>query len=198
DVTSQSDSDDLVRIHDLCSTLSRHSPDCFGFLDSGQHRFMVYAAHGSLQDNLAPVTLETLLNKSGSLTRRKRYYLALVLASSYLQLGSTPWLRSRLRRDNILFLHDPTDMESIPIERPYIRRELSETSNVPASEVMSSLAALQWSKTASEEAGPDFAEAISWCLNAKDAQEGAWRKELWTHVIVPLDSCHRQVSSKPV
>jgi hypothetical protein len=57
-------------------------------------------------------------------------------------------------------------------------------------------AAIQWSKMVSEEAGPGYAEAIEWCLHAKQVSDGSWRKEIWTHVILPLDACHRQVSQK--
>jgi hypothetical protein len=59
-------------------------------------------------------------------------------------------------------------------------------------------AAVQWSRLVSEEAGPEFAEAIEWCLHAKTLNNNSWRKELWQNIIVPLDACHKQVSQKSV
>lgn len=56
-------------------------------------------------------------------------------------------------------------------------------------------AALKWSSEVGEEAGPEFAEAIDWCLRVNISDE-SWRREIWGRVIVPLDACHRQVSQK--
>jgi hypothetical protein len=224
----------MSHIKDLCSTLSTHCPECFGFLDEDEHRFLIYpVSQTTLSSSLSTVTLDNLLQDAQGLTRRKRYFLALTLASSYLQLSSTPWLDLPLRKDNIVFLQDPSDPDSTRLESPYIRREIFRTSPTRSTDAISSLgirllelcfgtslennkfrkqmpvgdstlapmfdfaAAIQWSKTVSEEAGPEFAEAIEWCLHAKELSDGSWRKELWTHVIVPLDACHKQVAQKP-
>lgn len=225
----------MVKIHDLCSALSTHYPDCFGFLDEDEHRFAFYPGSQTVSiSNISTITLDRLLEDTYALSRRKRYFLALTLASSYLQLGSTPWLSAPLRNDSIVFLQDPSDPSSIILDQPYIRREISKHPCTPTPDTISILgirllelcfgatlennrfrkqlptgdavsgpvldyaAAIQWSKLVSEEAGPEFAEAIDWCLHAKELNDGSWRKEIWTHVIIPLDSCHKQVSQKPL
>ena len=165
-------------------------------------------------------------------TRRKRYRLALILASSYLQLGATPWLDTQLRKDNIIFLQDSSDSNATLLDRPYIRREMSKNNDSQSPDALASLgirllelcfgksleatqfrkqlpvgdstsapildsaAAIQWSKQAGEEARPEFAEAIDWCLHAKELSDGGWRKDPLQHVVVPLDACHKQVSQK--
>lgn len=61
------------------------------------------------------------------------------------------------------------------------------------------VAAMQWcDRYANDEAGPEFAGAIEWCLrNATARQSGdkeqAWREELFTQVVEPLQYCHRQL-----
>ncbi|KAF2262757.1 hypothetical protein CC78DRAFT_519767 [Lojkania enalia] len=223
------------QIKDLCSTLSTAGSDCFGFLDEDEHRFVLYpGSRIPSMDRFSTTTLDYLLQDAYSLTRRSRYHLALTLASSYLQLGATPWFNAPLGKDSIIFLQESSDPESILLDQPYIRREISKVSVQLASNTISSLgirllelcfgtplenskfrkqlppgdeisapildyvAAIQWSRRVSEEAGPEFADAIEWCLHTNELSDGSWRKELWAHVIVPLDSCHRQVSQKLV
>ncbi|KAF2003782.1 hypothetical protein P154DRAFT_460518 [Amniculicola lignicola CBS 123094] len=224
----------LNQIKDLCSTLTTTCPGCFGFLDEEEHHFVIYPGSHASVTQMTTVTLEKLLQDAHSMTRRKRYYLALTLASSFLQLGSTPWLNSPLKNDSIVFLQDPTNPSSAIVEYPYIRREISQKAPTPPTEAISSLgirllelcfgsslennrfrkllgpgdaisapildyaAAMQWSKMASDEAGPEFADAIDWCLRAKEHPDGSWRKDLWTKVIQPLDDCHKQMSQKIV
>lgn len=57
-------------------------------------------------------------------------------------------------------------------------------------------AALQWSKDVNGEAGPDFAEAIEWCLQARSQSDESWRKDIWAHVIVPLSNCRNHLSQR--
>jgi hypothetical protein len=224
--------DQTSLIRDLCSALSGSCPNCIGFLEADDHRFMLYSEGqaASLSDP-ATITLEQLLGNTQIMTRRRRYLLALILASSYLQLGATPWLDTRLRKGSIVFLQDPADPQVL--DRPYICQELSKTGSAPSTDTLSSLgirllelcfsaplesttfrtrlpagdetqahfldkaAANEWSELVSEEAGPEFAEAIKWCLRTEQRADGNWRKELWQNVIVPLDACHKQVSQKP-
>jgi hypothetical protein len=83
-----------------------------------------------------------------------------------------------------------------PLESSTFRKQLP-PGDAASAPFLDYAAALQWSKMASEEAGPEFADAIEWCLHAKEQSDGSWRKDLWTHVIFPLDGCYRQVSQKP-
>lgn len=225
----------LNAIQDLCTTLSAKCNDCFGFLDDDEHRFEVYPGTQIIaMSNISTVSLANILQNSPSLTRRKRYFLALTLASSYLQLGSTPWLSTSLDKEKIVFVRDGSNADDVSISCPYIRLELSSRIPSPSPDSIASLgirllelcygssietnsfrkqlpigdpttaqmfdyaAALQWSKLVSEEAGPEFADAIEWCLRTRDFGNGDWRKDIYQHVIVPLDSCHKQVSQKPV
>lgn len=217
-------------IQDLCTALSTAHPACFGFLNEDGHRFVVYPdSQTSTIASGAVITLDKLLHP---LTRRKRYFLALTIASWFLRLGCTPWLRSPLKV-NVVFLQDAAPSGSSGLGQPYIRGELSKHSSRPATDATSCLgicllelcfgttletnkfrkqlplgnaatkpmldlaAALQWSKEVGEEAGPDFAEVIEWCLRAKSLNDQSWRKEMWSNVIVPLDACHKQVTQRP-
>jgi len=62
-------------------------------------------------------------------------------------------------------------------------------------------AAIQWcDRYANDEAGPEFAEAIKWCLrnptmSSGGEKEQGWREEFWTQVVEPLQYCHRQLSA---
>lgn len=224
-----------IMIQDLCSTLSMNHQDLIGFLQADEHRFMLYPANQiSSSRHLEAVTLKRLLQAPQNLTRRRRYFLALTLASSYLQLGATPWLNMHLRKESIIFLQDPAQPQSDFLEHPYIHQELKTCSGNPATGAIASLgirllelcfgtpleatqfrkqlpvgdetlapifdytAAIQWSRLVSEEAGPEFADAIEWCLHCKEVGDDNWRKDLWDHVVVPLDACHKQVSQKPM
>lgn len=225
----------LNQIKDLCSTLTTACPGCFGFLDEEEHHFVIYpGSHHASVTQMSTVTLQKLLQDAHSMTRRKRYYLALTLASSFLQLASTPWLNAPLKNDNIVFVQDSAHPYSSIVEYPYIRLEISRKAPAPPTETISSLgirllelcfgsplesnhyrkllgpgdavsapildyaAAMQWSKTVSDEAGPEFADAIDWCLRAKEHPDGSWRKDIWTKVVEPLVECHKQMSQKLV
>ena len=61
------------------------------------------------------------------------------------------------------------------------------------------VAAMQWcDRYANDEAGPEFAGAIDWCLRnptarTSGAKEQGWRAELLTQVLEPLQYCHQQL-----
>jgi hypothetical protein len=225
----------LNQIKNLCSTLTTACPGCFGYLDEEEHHFFIYPErHRAAVTQMSTVTLQKLLQEAHSMTRRQRYYLALTLASSFLQLVSTPWLNAPLKNDKIVFLQDSTHPYSAVIEYPYVRCEISQKAPAPTTEAISSLgirllelcfgsplennsyrkllgpgdafsapildyaAAMQWSKMVSGEAGPKFADAIDWCLRAKEYSDGSWRKDLWTKVVQPLVECHEHMSQELV
>ena len=50
------------------------------------------------------------------------------------------------------------------------------------------MVAIQWAKDVEEEAGPDFASAVEWCLNKSPTTLGGnrWRGDLAQNVVVPL------------
>ncbi len=60
---------------------------------------------------------------------------------------------------------------------------------------------MQWcDRHANDEAGPEFAEAIKRCLRNPTLRgvgankQQAWREDLWTQVVEPLQYCHRQLN----
>ncbi|OCK99614.1 uncharacterized protein K441DRAFT_535669, partial [Cenococcum geophilum 1.58] len=174
--------------------LSKRPPTCFGFLEEDDSRFVLYPpTNNESTTNLTTITLANLLNGS-TLTRRQRYSLALTLASSYLQLSSTPWLTGPLCKDDILFLHDKTNDDSTFLDRPYICRDFSPRTPADANRALSTLGIRLLDQTVSEEAGPEFAEAIEWCLHGQALRGDGWRKDIVKHVIDPLEYCHKQVA----
>ncbi|KAF2009486.1 hypothetical protein BU24DRAFT_467859 [Aaosphaeria arxii CBS 175.79] len=236
---------EAMNIKCLCATLTATSgrlngaggatvPECFGYMDEDDYRFSVYPGDPTKSiSGYKIVTLEKILSDAhGILTRRKRYWLALTLASSYLQLSSTPWLTTPLQKENVLFLHDPKNDESVLLDTPYLCGEMSKSGATDTVDTMAALgirllelcfgtsleqnkfrqqlpagdatsaplldyaAALNWSKLVTEEAGPEFAQAVEWCLRAKQLSDGSWRKDIWTHVIGPLEYCYKQVSAR--
>lgn len=224
----------MTEIQCLCNTLLQTCSGCFGFIDEDGLRFGVFPGdQGNSTTNMEVITLEHLFaNNPSMLTRRRRYGLALSLASSYLQLLYTPWLPGPLKKDNILFFRDVASTDTLPPESAYIRSDMSGPISVDATDTMSVLgirllelcfgtslennvfrqqlppgdavsspildraAAFQWSKMVIEEAGPEFADAVDWCLRAKEPTDGSWKKRFWMNVIVPLEYCHKQVSQR--
>jgi hypothetical protein len=72
----------------------------------------------------APITLDHILSYEfeGHLSRRQRYSIALLVASSVGQLQSTPWLRTGLCKEDILFFHSDDDNLITPYGEPFIRQ----------------------------------------------------------------------------
>jgi hypothetical protein len=229
--TSETLQPKLDQIQDLCSTLHTECPGFLGFIDEEDHHFLIYPeSDRAAMAQMSTVTLQNLLQLANLMTRRKRYYLALILASSFLQLASTPWINAPLHKDSIIFVQEATDSNTIIIEQPYIRREMSQNSPAPTKEAISSLgirllelcfglpledypyrkilgpgdaisahildsaAAIHWSKMVSDEAGPEFADAIDWCLHAREHSNGTWRKDFWLKVVQPLIECHKHIA----
>lgn len=64
------------------------------------------------------------------------------------------------------------------------------------------VAAMEWcDKFANEEAGPEFADAIEWCLRnptyskaSAYKKDAGWREELYARVVEPLHYCHEQLT----
>jgi hypothetical protein len=88
-------------------------------------RQMVYTA---AQVSVAStISLAEVLRNTHSMTRRKRYFMALSLASSFLQLGTTPWLSTHLRKESIMFFKDFGQPDTTSFSHPYIRQEFSDS-----------------------------------------------------------------------
>lgn len=123
-------------IKDICSAIQRHaSVPCIGFsLDSSGKLRGVYPV--SQRSEIAwrgcdTVTLEELLTqpplingKPARLTRKERYSLAVTLASSTLQLNSTPWFSDQWSKRDILFQRISDSARPINVEHPYVTQKL--------------------------------------------------------------------------
>ena len=70
------------------------------------------------------LTLDHVLSHDfeGHLSRRQRYSIALLLASSVAQLQFTPWLRTGLAKTDVLFFPTGFDDADIPYGEPFIRQ----------------------------------------------------------------------------
>jgi hypothetical protein len=93
------------KITNLCTTIPTAQHDLpYGCLRSDTCQYVVQTIKPSTQSQ-DYITLEVLLSKISpvNLTRRQRLEIALILASSHIQLHPTPWLSSRWSKRDILF-----------------------------------------------------------------------------------------------
>jgi hypothetical protein len=125
-----------LEIKDLCSTLCSLSPhsECLGFLlDNLQKHHELHTIKDNSENSTQKwdlVSLETLLTSRNEarLSRYQRYKLASILASSVLQLQTTPWLIETLSKKNIFFYRHEHE---VLIEDPYICSSFSSRKNSP-------------------------------------------------------------------
>jgi hypothetical protein len=111
-----------TRIEDLCSILAACGADdsCLGYLPDDnylQHELRSIKDGTPVTSDCDLISLDTLLNRS-KLTRKQRYRLAVVLASSIVQLQTTPWLTEKLAKNNIFFYQTEY---GVVADQPYIR-----------------------------------------------------------------------------
>ena len=114
-----------VEIQDLCSKLADPTLSaCFGYLRGEEERLHELRATSDdletpPQGNESLVSLESLLlgREGPRLSRLERFKVASVLASSLLQLQTTPWLK-KMEKKNILFYRRGP---KVHIEHPYLR-----------------------------------------------------------------------------
>ncbi|KAG4435672.1 hypothetical protein IFR05_008838 [Cadophora sp. M221] len=246
--------DDLTnpRITNLCTTIANCSADhSYGCLKGETRQYIVHPLCKANDQPQKCVTLESLLSKTSpiSLSRRQRLQIALILASSHVQLHPTPWLKSKWSKKDILFLYDVHDPSKIYTDQPYISRSLSkaiqkvhENANSTSTnssytfqdsirnlgimllelcfgaaiedhklrrdmppvderwlQVINYDTATKWARDVVEEAGPEFYDAVTWCLHhtpesvGADGLEDKWREDMFVKVVEPLKSCHDQL-----
>lgn len=61
-------------------------------------------------------------NKYG-FSRKRRYYLAFTLASSFLQFLETPWLHTPWTKSDIVFINESNDSTKFLLDQPYLDRD---------------------------------------------------------------------------
>ena len=103
----------LTKIKDLCSALAKEDarPCCLGYLDDENWQHYVYFAtpRQTAQADWAARSLRQILSSDSiaqpvTITPKDRYELALLLASTLLQLYNTPWLNDNWTRNDIYLL----------------------------------------------------------------------------------------------
>jgi hypothetical protein len=129
---------ELIEIDNLCTAIQRtqQGQTRLGFLLDEQNRryeFRPVNSQKAISTSPKTVTLESLLTRDGNaskdstgqeriiLSRRERLVVAIVLASSLLQLYSTPWLNERWSKRNIFFMRSSSG--PIILEQLYISPE---------------------------------------------------------------------------
>lgn len=90
----------MIDISNLCDTIAAYgsSHALVGCLKDEEYQFSISPSQccGAAADIRDTVSLESLLRKDSKtrITCRQRYFIALILASSHLQLHSTTWISS--------------------------------------------------------------------------------------------------------
>jgi hypothetical protein len=101
---------------------------CMGIISHDDDIFHLHPIIQKRQDVANdPITLDHMLSHEfeGHLSRRQRYLIALLVASSVGQLQSTPWLRTDLCKEDIIFFPSNDDGLIIPYGEPFIRQGFS-------------------------------------------------------------------------
>ncbi|KAI0542938.1 hypothetical protein GGR58DRAFT_2827 [Xylaria digitata] len=114
----------------LCQALSNDKSDeCIGIIghDDEEYHLHPFKKREPLNadNNRNPITLDYLLSRSqkARISRRQRYSIALLLASSVAQLQSTAWLKTDLTKQDIFFFPSEIDDETVSYHEPFIHRD---------------------------------------------------------------------------
>ncbi|KAI0475934.1 hypothetical protein GGR56DRAFT_443948 [Xylariaceae sp. FL0804] len=221
------------KIANLCQELSRPDGSCCGYLAEEKCRYYVYTVTTSTTASVTPITLDRIIRGDimPAPTRRKRYALSLVLASSFLQLIETPWLQTSFNKQDVMFYGSAGDPNVFVLDEPHFNADLIKLMKGKGVEVGTTvaesldrlgilllelcfgrpleeqrqrrswpagatykeraafdlLAARQWQCEVGEQAGPEYAEAVGWCLGGnRSASLEHWRREMLKRVVVPL------------
>jgi hypothetical protein len=125
---SQSPSE-LLKQKGLCNIFSCNTTitDCLGTVLEGDHEYEVYPCTKKTAQAQG-TTLASLLAPASHnrLTRAQRYGIAMTLASSHLQLHSTPWLKEYWTSEDVLFPLSSTNAAILHGE-PYIEAKIFPT-----------------------------------------------------------------------
>lgn len=121
----------IIEITNLCERIACCSSELsqYGSLLGGLNQYLVQPLSKADSELPRKITLESLLSgESGhTLDRQERLHIALILASSYIQLHPTPWLKSKWSKKDIFFFYGSGSLGNICTNKPYISRDLSDT-----------------------------------------------------------------------
>ncbi|KAF2119217.1 hypothetical protein BDV96DRAFT_642255 [Lophiotrema nucula] len=119
---------DSMSHHDveLCKLLSDNRYGvCMGVIGHDGETYHLHPSTKRIQHQPNTViTLDQILSDDfdGHVSRRQRYAIALLLASSVAQLQFTPWLRTGLTKEDVLFLPSESENDVVPYGEPFIRQ----------------------------------------------------------------------------
>lgn len=134
----------LQEVKDLCASIRRlhKSSPWIGFSLDSKTKLLrgVYPVDTPIDHCIKSnhiITLEELLTKPplvngrpAKLSKKERYRLAVTLASSALQLNSTPWFPDQWSAKDILFHKTSAGPRLVDIEHPYVASKLDEQAKV--------------------------------------------------------------------
>lgn len=119
-------------LSNLCEKLANFEQveTCLGILKGEDFDYSLYPLlqKQRIEEAEQPmISLGSILRRESGvkLSRRQRFYLALTLASSHLQLHKTPWLENGWSKEEILFLPDPRNSAQVNLEQPFIARDFA-------------------------------------------------------------------------
>ncbi|KAI0845026.1 hypothetical protein F5Y00DRAFT_273403 [Daldinia vernicosa] len=109
-------------ISSLCESLIKGTGSVCGYLSEDDNRYYV---HKVSQQTYSFVTIDQILRRETSPlpSRRKRYELSFILASSFLQLVGTPWLPGSWKKSDIVFISNDKNAHKIILNQPHLRRD---------------------------------------------------------------------------
>lgn len=113
--------------------MSQQPDICLGSIDDGDNEYAIYPAVERM-DMADSTTLADLLcpGSAFKLSRVQRYGIALTLASSHLQLHSTPWIKEYWTSEDVCFPTSPINGTSKTLHgEPYILTQFDSTSSGP-------------------------------------------------------------------
>ncbi|KAI1087070.1 hypothetical protein F5B19DRAFT_476903 [Rostrohypoxylon terebratum] len=144
-------------------------------------------------------------NSKTSLTRLNQAHLRCELATDAAPQSSQHYPSSAITTDMCLDALCPSELLGIMLLELCFgkllanradRKQLSHgDGEIKKKNMFDLLAAKTWSYEVCGEAGPNFDEAIKWCLEGyRETRPDNWRQEMLKHVIQPLERCHRHLS----
>ena len=125
----------LQECKDLCSAISKSQikNPCLGFCLGPEGKLRgVYPVEKRARSITGTIALKDILTSASrsaptmlKMSRKERMNLAVILASSYLQLQATPWLKDTWSKEDIVFDSDmkTTTIRPCNLEQPYISHE---------------------------------------------------------------------------
>ncbi|RYP44263.1 hypothetical protein DL768_009267 [Monosporascus sp. mg162] len=99
-----------------------------GYLEDDEKRYYVFPeSKAAPSGSEGSVSLGEILSGKikPALTRRQRLYLAVTLASSFVQLKDTPWISVPWGKEQVFFSHDGDNTNTLLLDQPYVVRKFA-------------------------------------------------------------------------